>query len=64
MPELEDSKRTKRNKETSTISKKLNAIPANTLREIVSIANSLELNKEDIVTIMKDNNQFFIIYFK
>ena len=54
----------------STIPKKenkvkvLNSIPGNTLREVLKEANLRNIEKDDIVSILRDNGQFWLIYYK
>lgn len=42
----------------------MNVFSGNTLREIINYANSHSLRKEDIVSILKENGQFWLIYYK
>lgn len=44
--------------------KKLNVIVTGTIRGIVRQANEENIKKEDIVTILKDRDQFILIYYK
>lgn len=54
----------------STIPKKenkvkvLSSIPGNTLREVLKEANLRSIEKDDIVSILRDNGQFWLIYYK
>lgn len=45
-------------------SKVMTAIAANTIREIVKIANDEYIYKEDIVSLLKENGQFVLVYYK
>lgn len=36
----------------------------NTVREVVNFANNNSIYKEDIVSIMKDKDQIYLIYYK
>ena len=42
----------------------MTAFAANTLREIVRMANEENIKREDIVSLSKDNGQFWLVYFK
>lgn len=41
----------------------MTVIVANTIREIVKTANESKIKKDDIVTILKEGNQFILIYY-
>ena len=43
--------------------KKLCVFIADTLRTLIKSANEIEIQKEDIVQIMKDNGQYYLIYY-
>lgn len=43
---------------------KLNVMAAPTIRAIVRFANEENIKREDIVTIIKDNGQFLLLYYK
>ena len=42
----------------------MTAIMDNTLRGIVRISNELNIKREDIVSLLKENGQFVLIYYK
>lgn len=42
----------------------MTAVAANTIREIVRIANEEEIKRDNIVTLLKENGQFVLIYYK
>lgn len=42
----------------------MTAFAGNTLREIVNIANEEGIKKEDIVSLSRDNGQFWLVYFR
>lgn len=42
----------------------MTVITAGTLREIVSTANDREIRREDVVSLLKDNGQFHLVYFE
>lgn len=44
--------------------KQCRALTATTMREIVNNINNLEIRKEDIVSLFKDNGQFILTYFE
>lgn len=50
---------TQLNKET-----KLNCATCPNMREVVEQVNNLRLQKEDIVDIFKDGEQYYILYYK
>lgn len=65
MGEVEKSKiiRTKLSKDTES-SQIMTAITATTIRGIVSSANEIGIKKEDIVSLLKENGQFVLLYFQ
>lgn len=42
----------------------MTAFAGNTLREIVNTANEEGIKREDIVSLLRDNGQFWLVYFK
>ncbi len=66
MEEIEKNRmvRTKKSSETEVVHQIMTAIAANTIREIVKIANEEEIKREDIVSLLKENSQFVLIYYK
>lgn len=60
MAEIEN----KRVGKTKDSHQSMTAFAANTLREIVRMANEENINREDIVSLSKDNGQFWLVYFK
>ena len=66
MEEIEKNKmvRTKKVSETEVVHQIMTAIAANTIREIVIIANEKRIKKEDIVSLLKENGQFVLVYYK
>lgn len=60
MAEIE-SKRVVKSKDSHQI---MTAFAANTLREIVNMANEENIKREDIISLLKDNGQFWLVYFK
>lgn len=45
-------------------SSKMNVFSGNTLREVINYANSYSLRRENIISILKENGQFWLIYYK
>lgn len=66
MEEIEKSKmvRTKKVSETNVVHQIMTAMTANTIREIVKTANEEGVKREDIVSLLKGNGQFVLVYYK
>ena len=66
MKEIEKSKmvRTKKVSETNVVHQIMTAMAANTIREIVKTANEEGVKREDIVSLLKENSQFVLVYYK
>ena len=66
MAEIEDKKmiRTKKVSETEIVHQVMTAIAANTIREIVKTANEEGIKRENIVSLLKENSQFVLVYYK
>lgn len=66
MEEIEKNRmvRAKKVSETGMVHQIMTAIAANTIREIVKIANEEEIKREDIVSLLKENSQFVLVYYK
>ena len=66
MEEIEKSKmtRTKQVSKTEVVHQVMAALTANTIREIVRTANEEEIKREDIVSLLKENGQFVLVYYK
>ena len=58
---MEEKKIKKTNKNTL---KYMAASGARTIRDLVKIANDQNIQKEDIVTVMKEADQYLIIYYR
>lgn len=58
---MEEKKIKKTNKNTL---KYMSASGARTIRDLVKIANDQNIQREDIVTIMKEADQYLIIYYR
>lgn len=65
MEEIEKVKmtRTKRVKDTE-VNQIMTALVATTIKGIVTLANEEEIKREDIVSLLKENGQFVLVYFK
>ena len=66
MEETEKNKmvRTKKVSETGVVHQIMTAIAANTIREIAITANERGIKREDIVSLLKENSQFVLVYYK
>lgn len=42
----------------------MTAFAENSIRAIVDKVNELEIKKEDIVSLLKEGNQYFLVYYK
>lgn len=66
MEETEKNKmvRTKKVSETGVVHQIMTAMAANTIREIARAANERGIKREDIVSLLKENSQFVLVYYK
>lgn len=66
MEEIEKNKmtRTKQVSKTETTHQIMTALVSNTFREIVRAANEEGVKKDDIVSLLKENSQFVLVYYK
>ena len=66
MEETEKNKivRTKKVSETGVVNQIMTAMAADTIREIVRTANEEGIKREDIVSLLKENSQFVLVYYK
>ena len=62
MAEIEDEKMVR--VEMDGTHQIMTAFAGNTLREIVNTANEEGIKREDIVSLLRDNGQFWLVYFK
>lgn len=63
--EIEKSKTARTEKaKAETHSCFMTAMAANTIREIVRAANEEEVKRENIVSLLKENGQFVLVYYK
>ena len=66
MEEIEKNKmvRTKKVSDTEVVHQIMTVMVANTIREIVRTANEEGIKREDIVSLLKENGQFVLVYYK
>ena len=65
MEEIEKTKMTKaKTSEDTKTSQIMSALIATTIRGIVNSANEAGIKRENIVSILKENGQFVLVYFK
>ena len=66
MGETEKNKtvRTRKVSDTEVVHQIMTVMVANTIREIVRTANEEGIKKEDIVSLLNENGQFVLIYYK
>ena len=65
MGEIERTKMTKAKTSGDTkTSQIISALTATTIRGIVNSANEAGIKRENIVSILKENGQFVLVYFK
>ena len=65
MGEIERTKMTKaKTSEDTKTSQIMSALIATTIRGIVNSANEAGIKRENIVSILKENGQFVLVYFK
>ena len=62
MAEIENKKMVRVKKDGSH--QIMTAFAGNTLREIVNTANEEGIKREDIVSLLRDNGQYWLVYFK
>lgn len=66
MEETEKNKMvgTEKVSETSVVHQIMTAMAADTIREIARTANERGIKREDIVSLLKENGQFVLVYYK
>ena len=64
MEEIEKPKIVKTKKTNSEVYRVMTALISNTIRGIIKTANEKGIKKEDIVSLLKENGQFILIYFR
>lgn len=66
MEEIEKRKmvRVKTDSDSKEIHQIMTAIVADTIREIARTANEEGIKREDIVSLLKENGQFVLVYYK
>lgn len=63
MEEIERAKLTKTSGNTK-VSQTMTALVSTTIRGIVNSANEAGIKRENIVSLLKENGQFVLVYFK
>ena len=56
--------RVKTDSDSKEIHQIMTAMAADTIREIVRTANEEGIKREDIVSLLKENEQFVLVYYK
>lgn len=65
MAELEEKKEVKKTtKKVTDTSKKMKILVATNITEIVKYVNEENIMKEDIISLLKDNGQWMLVYYK
>lgn len=65
MEEIEKLKISRTKKvDNSETSQTMTALTDNTIRGIIKSANEVGVRREDIVSLLKENGQFVLVYFK
>lgn len=66
MEEIERAKmtRTKKNTKGAEVHQVMTAMTNDTIRGIVKAANEEGIKREDIVSLLKENGQFVLVYFR
>ena len=66
MEEIEKRKmvKVKTDSDSKEIHQIMTAIVADTIREIVRVSNEEGIKREDIVSLLKENGQFVLVYYK
>lgn len=65
MSEIEKAKMSRVKKENNKeVHQTMTALAAPTIRDIVKNANDEEIKREDIVSLLKENGQFILVYFR
>lgn len=66
MEEIERAKitRTKKNTNGTEVHQVMTAMTNDTIRGIVKAANEEGIKREDIVSLLKENGQFILVYFR
>ena len=65
MAELEEKKEVKKTtKKITDTSKKMKILVVTNITEIVKYVNEENIMKEDIISLLKDNGQWMLVYYK
>lgn len=60
---MEEVEKVKSQKSTKSNSSKMEILISTTIRDLVRQVNELKIQRDNIITIIKDNSQFFLIYY-
>lgn len=60
---MEEVEKVKPQKSTKSNSSKMEILISTTIRDLVRQVNELKIQRDNIITIIKDNSQFFLIYY-
>ena len=61
--EEKNTKRRKPKVQEEKVSQILTALAAPTIRELVTLTNKYGINREDVVTIIKENGQYILLHY-
>lgn len=65
MAELEEKKETKRTtKKVIETSQEMRILVVTNIAEVVKYVNEEDIKKEDIISLLKDNGQWMLVYYK
>ena len=65
MAELEEKKEVKKTtKKITDTSKKMKILVVTNITEIVKYVNEENIMKEDVISLLKDNGQWMLVYYK
>ena len=60
---MEEVEKVKSQKSIKSNSSKMEILISTTIRDLVRQVNELKIQRDNIITIIKDNSQFFLIYY-
>ena len=60
---MEEVEKVKSQKSPKSNSSKMEILISTTIRDLVRQVNELKIQRDSIITIIKDNSQFFLIYY-
>ena len=65
MAELEEKKEIKKTtKKVTDVSQKMRILVVTNIAEVVKYVNEEGIKKEDIISLLKDNGQWMLVYYK